>query len=110
MPSIPSLIAARRRGHAGDLRALAVALAREVKPPPELPTDPAALWDAVEDAASMEFVPGTWQEVRAAVLGLWESRKSHQNVVHGSGPLQSKIAEFAGYPSRGDTRAVRTDQ
>lgn len=66
MPSVRSLIAARRRGNADDLRALAVALAREVSPPPALPADPAALWDAVEDAADHEFVPGTWQEVRAA--------------------------------------------
>lgn len=64
MPSVRSLIAARARTREG-LRALAQALHDHLQPVPQLPDDPTALWDAVEDRGAE--APGTWQEVRAAV-------------------------------------------
>lgn len=64
MPTISSLIAARKKGSAESLQALAIALAEVVRDTPEPPADPAALWAAVEDQGAE--VTGTWQEVRAA--------------------------------------------
>ena len=64
MATVRSLLAVHVSGDRGSLQALAVALAAQLAPVPERPTDPVALWDLIEttDAAAA----GTWQEVRAA--------------------------------------------
>jgi len=63
MPSIPSLIAARTRGNAESLKALAVALADNVRTPPAPPLDPVEVWNDAEDGGVRT---GTWDEVVAA--------------------------------------------
>ena len=64
MPSIPSLIAAHRRGDAESLQALGLALARGLRDTPDLPLDPVEVWDEVDTRGAE--AAGTWQEVRAA--------------------------------------------
>lgn len=62
--AIAHLLAARERGSASSLRALAIALAARITDPPALPTEPAAVWSEVENRGAE--ASGTWQEVRAA--------------------------------------------
>ena len=64
MPAVRSLIAAHRHGDAGSLKALAVALAAELRDTPETPVDPVELYERVE--TNNHETAGTWQEVRAA--------------------------------------------
>lgn len=64
MSSVSSLIAARKRGDADSLRALAVALSAVLSDTPEQSTDPVEAADVAE--TRMDPAPGTWQEVRAA--------------------------------------------
>lgn len=64
MPSVSSLIGAHRRGDAGSLRALAVALAEAVVPVDGLPVDPVE-YEAAVDTRPAEQAD-TWQEVVAA--------------------------------------------
>lgn len=64
MATIPSLIAARKRGSKESLQALALALSEVVRDTPGLPVDLAEAWAVAEDRGAQ--VAGTWQEVRAA--------------------------------------------
>lgn len=62
--SVRALLAARERGNAESLRALAIALAARLGDPPDLPTEPDEVWAEVENRGAE--AAGTWQEVRAA--------------------------------------------
>ncbi len=70
MPAVDSLLIAYSRGRRDSktLRALALALAPELKTPDEMPGlaagDPVAVLDAVTVRGYDQ--PGTWQQVRAA--------------------------------------------
>lgn len=63
MATVRSLIAAHKRGDAESLRALAIALSRQLVDTPPLPTDPVELWSEVENHG-LEAA-GSWREVRA---------------------------------------------
>lgn len=64
MATVRSLVvAAHKHGDAESLRALAIALSRQLVDVPDLPTDPAELWAEVEEHG-LEAA-GSWREVRA---------------------------------------------
>lgn len=64
MPTVRSLLLAHEPGSRESLQALAVALAAQLVPVPDRPTDPTVLLDLIE--STEQDTAGTWQEVRAA--------------------------------------------
>lgn len=64
MPSVKDLLRAHETGNRSSLQALGVALAAELAPVPDRPTDPVELLQLIEDTDAE--AAGTWDEVRAA--------------------------------------------